>query len=34
MYQAPGLWHGGVVVLDAKRREVPLLETSRYGPVA
>ena len=29
--QAPGLRCGGVVVLDAKGREAPLLETSRYG---
>ena len=29
--QAPGLRSGGVVVLDAKGREAPLLETSRYG---
>jgi hypothetical protein len=31
--QAPGLRSGGVVVLDAKGREAPLLETSRYGRV-
>jgi hypothetical protein len=29
--QAPALRSGSVVVLDAKGREVPLLETSRYG---
>ena len=29
--QARGLRSGGVVVLDAKGREAPLLETSRYG---
>ena len=29
--QAPGLRSGGVVVLDAKGRKAPLLETSRYG---
>jgi len=31
VYRAPGRRSGGVVVLDAKRREAPLLETSRYG---